>query len=428
MQNSQMNQPTTTQDLFSSKLDRIAAFENSFNQANPKHTATAQGYHYVKEPITLNNVQTDKNGHHYKFCNSKRVSVNYEPHVVAYTQDAAISFPVTLQNGNFAMVEVINDGHGGETCSQWAAKFIFENFQNILNTTNCVVNNTRTTETTLSDGYVEPESIDAIDMLFQSLHSESQKPKNQQLIKTSGTTCSIMIYDETDKVVYAANLGDSPMMRFNKACKNNEEVYTCTWESLDQDAASEAEQMRLRKDLTAQLKLPQLAPASSVVSSGTCSRLLSGLMVTGAIGDGAYDFNPYYHGMRGRVINRIPNKYVLSWPSDSVWVHGSDGMHEHLRTDKRGMGPMSCVTTPLYEQVITKENSTNWAKNVAIEMLNAQSKTICEEKQKYNNKSEQETLDWCLNNWDNHHQYVRVPQLETPYEMPVRCMSAPIMC
>ena len=77
-------------------------------------------------PININSVLVDKSLEPYKVHNNNRVPVNYEPLKVSYTEDSSVSFPVILPNGNYAMVEVINDGHGGGQCSQWISRFILK--------------------------------------------------------------------------------------------------------------------------------------------------------------------------------------------------------------------------------------------------------------------------------------------------------------
>ena len=100
-----------------------------------------------------------------------------------------------------------------------------------------------------------------------------------------------------------------------------------------------------------------------VYDDGICCRCHNGLMTTGSIGDFNYDKNPLFEGHTG-VINRIPNKWVLSWEPDTLWIHGSDGMHEHLRHDKVGMGPRSDITIPLYTNLLTRASKQNWSCNV----------------------------------------------------------------
>lgn len=421
-----------SQDLFSAKYHELQAFEQTFNENVKKHSAIEIGYHSNKryKPILLNKVKVDPQGNRIRVDRNTHTSVNYDPHQVPYIQDAAISFPVKLPNGNYGMVEVVNDGHGGEACSQWVVREIFQTFQNFLDNSTCVVNQTRTTGMMLQEPYIVPESEDAIDKLFAHIHAESQKPMNRLAIGSSGTTCSVVVYDLTDRIVFAASLGDSPIMKFNMVEKNGDNVYSCTWMSEDQDASSEAEQLRLRKKLTNHLKLADLVPVKHVVykERDICWRMLSGLMVTAAFGDFYHDTNPMFCSMKN-VINRVPNKWILSWEPDTVWIQGSDGMHEHLRCDKIGMGPKPDVTIPLYEALLTQESRNHWPRNVAAEMINIQAKTICEEKSKFTeNKTRGEINQWCLANWDNHNQYVRLPVVDLPCPMPMRSMSSPITC
>lgn len=419
------------QDLFSSKYYDFQAFTNLFDANVKKHRKIEVGYHHHKVPILLNKVEADTDGTFFRLDKNKnRTAVNYGPHEVPYIQDAAISFPVKLPNGNFGMVEVVNDGHGGETCSQWVAREIFQNFQGFLNSSKSVVNHTRTTGMMQNDLYIQPESEDAIDKLFAHIHAESQKAPAKSLIGNSGTTCSIVTYDLSDRVVYVATLGDSPVMKFNVVQNDRSNTYSCTWMSEDQAASSAAEQLRLRKMLTTQLQLTSLVPVKHVAfqENGVCWRMLSGLMVTGAFGDFHHDYNPVFG--TPDVINRVPNKWILPWEPGTVWIQGSDGMHEHLINGRCFLGPKSDVTIPLYEQLLTQESLDNWPRNVAAEMINVQAQTICVEKSKTTpNKTAEELNKWCLANWDNHNQYVRLPVVDTPpCHMPMRSMSSPITC
>lgn len=421
-------------------------FVRSFDKKVSTDTATTPGYHNganKKPDILTNNVH---NNHRYS-PDGTRTPVSYKPKYKKYSEDTGVQFPIKLPNGNFMMVNVVNDGHGGRNTSAWLTKYILENFQTcVYDASGVIVNRTRTTRMTNDPDYVPPTNKDAIDLLFERIDLDSRKPENSLQLMNSGSCCSIMVYDLENSKVYSAVLGDCTMMRFNI----RDGVYKNTWVSDDQDAGSPHELLRLQltyKNAASKVvDNPNMPDESDVrITLHGINRLRSYLMVTGAVGDHHHDKDTYtfiHNSTRHRVtvtgiINRKPNKYILDWEHDTIWVQGSDGLHEHNSLESNMLRARPEITTELYEKLFTRiiieKNDTN---NLAAEMITCQQNSCIDfifrqdkarglERNPDDNEIQRSKYyDWVNSNWDNHHQIVTyMKNFSIPSSSINRCSS-----
>lgn len=398
-----------------SELDsEILPVVNKVESRFVRHACTTQGYHFKKGQINLNNVST-KDGVYIK----NGQIVRYEPHFVNYSQDSATSFHVKLKAGSIGIVEVVHDGHGNADVSRWATEFVFRNLQECINQSEDIINATYTTEMGNDDEYQPPEQDDAIDLLYKKMFEES---KQETKCSQGGSTSSIVIYDTNTRTAYVANLGDSPVLRFDKKTDDNGlPAYKCTWRSVDQDASCVHERLRIKNLLSSMTSKPADTFSDMFVSIGGAQYLRSGLMVTGSIGDFRHEGS--HHAGDAKCLNRKPNKYILSWEPDSIWVHGTDGLFEHLCDDRPFLRSRPEILLPVYEKLFTDSIELDH-QNLAQEMLTTQASSILHAFKKFRTDlSDDQIKNWINRNWDNHHQIIHFENRSPLDDIPKRLQS-----